>query len=145
MSSTVFSTELGSDATLRLFVRRSGMVAAFLGFIVILTLPVDIAWRAAASLLWLILSFRELRIIRVAYSRYQWLKIDDSGGVELVSPGGEHHAATLLPSSVVLPGLAWLRLRSADGLCFGEFLRGSSHEDKQWRRLQVIWRHFGAA
>jgi hypothetical protein len=121
------------------------MAAAMLGFTVILTMPVGIAWRAGACLLWLILCFKELWVLRVAYSRYGLLKIDHSGAVELVSDSGEHHAAVLLPASVVLPGFAWLRLRSSDGLCFGEFLRGNSRKDKQWRHLQVIWRHLGAA
>ena len=144
MSSTIFSTELRADPTLRLFVQRTGLAASLLGFVAILTIPVDLAWRAAAGVIWLILSLWELRVIGVAYSRYRSISIDHTGTVKLVTGSGEQHAAILLPSSIVLPGFAWLRLRSADGLCFGEFLRGSSVKDKQWRHLQVIWRHFGA-
>lgn len=144
MSSTVFSIELKADPTLRLLVRTTGVAASILGFSLILTIPIDIAVRIGASVVWLFVSRRELRAIRAAYSRYRSLTLDHEGSVELVTGSGERQAAILLSSSIVLPGFAWLRLRSADGLCFGEFLRGDSTRDKQWRRLQVIWRHFGA-
>ena len=129
---------------MRCAVQLTGVFAAVLGVIVILTAPIGIGWRTSASLLWLLLSVRELRVIRNAYSRYRSLRVNSVGDVELVTRSGDHQAAILLPGSVVLPGLAWLRFEAANGLRFGEFLRGNSRDDKQWRHLQVIWRHFGA-
>jgi len=129
---------------MRCAVQLTGILAMVSGLIVILTAPTGIGWRTIAILLWLLASVRELRAISEAYSRYRSLRIDSIGDVELVTWSGEHHAAILLPGSVVLPGLAWLRFEVADGLKFGEFLRGNSRDDKQWRHLQVIWRHIGA-
>lgn len=145
MSSTAYSTELRPDRRLRRAVQISGLVATILGLVVILSMPVDGRWRAGVSLAWLLFGLRELRTIRVAYSRYCRIRIDAVGDIDLETTSGDRHAGRLLPGSVVLPGLAWLRLAAADGPVFGEFLLRNAQENKQWRRLQVIWRHFGAA
>jgi len=145
VSSTAYSTDLRPDQRLRCAVQATGLVATILGLIVILSMPVGSSWRAGASVVWLLFGLRELRTIRHAYSRYCRFRIDTAGDVELETVSGEHHAGSLLPGSVVLPRLAWLRFAAADGLVFGEFLCGNAQENKQWRHLQVIWRHFGAA
>lgn len=144
MSSTAFSTELRPEPLLRIAVQLSGLITLSFGLLALLLMPVDSAWRIAASILWLFYCIQELRIIRAAYSQYFAMKIDAVGEVRLATRSGEYHAAVLLPGSVLLPGYAWLRFKTENGLVFGELVRGNSRESKHWRRLQVIWRHVGA-
>lgn len=145
MSSTASSILLRFDPGLRRLVLYSGTAAALMGLIVIALMPLEPGWRVGAGLLWLFFSLRELHATRTAYRYFSSLQLDQAGGVELIRFNGERHSAVLLSSSVVLPGLAWLRFRPPEGLCFGELLCGNCREDQQWRRLQVIWRHLGAA
>jgi len=145
VSSNVFSIELQTDPVLRCTVLLTGALATILGIMMILTLPMNLAMALAASLLWSVISMRELLLMCKAYSRYRRLRLDSAGKVALISDSGDSQAATLLAGSVVLGRLAWLRIESSDGLRFAELMCGNGRENKQWRLLQVIWRHFGAA
>ena len=144
MSSTAFSTELRPEPLLRIAVQLSGLTTLFFGLLALILMPVGSVWRIPACLLWLFYGIQELRTIRAAYSQYFAVNIDAVGEVRLVARSGEHHAAVLLPGSVLLPSCAWLRFKTENGLVFGELMRGNSRESKDWRRLQVIWRHIGA-
>lgn len=145
MSSNVFSTELQTDPVLRHTVLLTGVLAAVLGLVMILTLPLDLCLMLTTGLLWSLVSLRELLLVRDAYSRYCLLRLESTGKVALIAANGDSQAATLLAGSIVLDRLAWLRIESEDGLRFAELMRGNGRENYQWRSLQVIWRHFGAA
>lgn len=144
MSSPVYSTELRTEPLLRRIVLLTGLLFVITGLIVILMMPLAFGWRIAAGGSWVLFGLREVIIIRNAYAAYFRLRLDSAGKLELVITNGANKAATLLAGSVVLAGVAWLRIESADGLRCAELLRGNCRENKQWRRLQVIWRHFGA-
>ena len=58
--------------------------------------------------------------------------------------GGEWRTASLLSGSLVLPGVAWLRISVGTGPAYGELLTGNPRKNEDWRRLLVIWRHIGA-
>jgi hypothetical protein len=116
-----------------------------LGLLALMLMPVDIIWRVASSTPWLFFCGHELRVIRTAYLRYTSIRIDANGGVRLETCDGEFEVADLLSGSVLLDHYAWLRFKTQKGAVFGELLRGNSRENQQWRRLQVIWRHIGAA
>lgn len=144
MSSILFSSELQPEPVLRLAVQITALVTAALGLAVIISVPVGVGWRGAACVLWLLFCRHELTIIRRAYARFERIRVDCSGAVELFTFGGQRHTAVLLPGSVLLPRCGWLRFELENGCKFGELVRGDSSNNKQWRRLQVIWRHLGA-
>ncbi len=60
-------------------------------------------------------------------------------------PAVDWQTAAIGNGCVVMRKLAWLRLKPATGARYHELLRRNSLESEQWRRLQVIWRHLGAA
>ncbi len=108
-------------------------------------MQVDYTFRLAGCVLWLIFSGRELLIIVRAYQRINRIRIDCSGHVGLRNSSGEWQAARLATGSVVLDRFAWLRIEACDGRRSVELLRGITRKNEEWRRLQVIWRHLGAA
>jgi len=130
---------------LRCTVLLTGALAAVLGLVMILTMPLDFGLLLSTGLLWSLITLRELLHARDAYLRYCLLRLDSTGKVTLIAANGDSQAATLLAGSIVLDRVAWLRIESLDGLRCAELMRGNSREDHQWRRLQVVWRHFGAA
>jgi len=52
--------------------------------------------------------------------------------------------ASIEAGSVVLWHFAWLRFRTENGRRHVELMRRKTAQNKDWRRLQVIWRHLGA-
>ena len=130
---------------LRRLVIIAGLSAAIGGLVMILTLPVPLLWRAGGAILWLLLSTHELRVIARAQERCQRIRIEHDGTVWVFDPNGCCLAATLAGGSIVLRNLAWLRFEAQNGQRFAELLRGNGPKNKDWRRLQVIWRHLGAS
>ena len=145
MSLTVFSSELKPEPAMRQVVQWFALVAVILGLIIIVSLPLAAVWRCSAGLLWSLFSWREWRQVRDAHARFERIRIDCNGAVELVDYWGERHNAAVVSGSVLLQGCGWLRFKLEDGGEFGELLRGDSRENEHWRRLQVIWRHLGTA
>ena len=123
----------------------SGLALMLVGFALIAGLPLSGGWRGLAMLTWGGACWRDLLSLAGAYRQYRSVRIFSDGSTELRRAEATVASAQLLPGSVVLPRLAWLRLRLEDGSTSGELLRGNIREDEDWRRLQVIWRHLGAA
>jgi hypothetical protein len=73
------------------------------------------------------------------------LRIAAGGQVERQTPDGAWEPATLCAGSLVLARFAWLRIAAAGGRPYAELVSARSHASEDWRRLQVIWRHIGAA
>ncbi len=111
----------------------------------ILMLPVTFPWRVAGAVGWTLGNAIRLLAIYQGYRRCQRIRIDHTGHVVVVAPDGCCVQATLLSGSLVLANVAWLRIESATGRRYFEPLRGRARQSVQWRRLQVIWRHLGAA
>jgi hypothetical protein len=72
------------------------------------------------------------------------LRMSAGGELLLLDPLGNWHTARLLPGSVLLRRIGWIRLETGIGQRCAELVRGSCRESDDWRRLQVIWRHIGA-
>jgi hypothetical protein len=144
VSSHTYSTELTPDPILRRIVLLAGVVTTVLGIMIILTLPVQAAWRAVAAALWLAQNARGLHLIAQGNKRCQRIRIAHNGEVDIMIAGKFGTSARLVAGSIVMHGFAWLRFESEDGQRFAELLRGRSPQNKDWRRLQVIWRHLGA-
>ena len=128
---------------LRAVVLATGMVAGIVGIAVGSSLPLNAGLRWAAAAGWLAYSLLELWRLARAYRIVASLAVAADRSVELVLRDGERIAARLEPGSLILPQLAWLRLKTDCGLRYGELLRGNSRKNKDWRRLQVIRRHVG--
>ncbi len=122
-----------------------GAAFAALGVLLIAVLPVAALLRAGIAAGWLLYVGRDLAGFQRAWRRYRCVAVDGELGLRLLDAGGNWHSAEVLPGSVVLRRFAWLRIRDDAGVVFAEPLEGRCRESPQWRRLQVIWRHIGAA
>ena len=111
----------------------------------IISVPVHWALRLAATVAWIFAGGRELVIIYRGYRHYRLIRLYSPGQVSLQTTAGDWRAAELISGSIVLPGVAWLRMRTRDGRLHRELLIGKARGDDGWRRFQVIWRHLGTA
>jgi hypothetical protein len=118
----------------------SGLGLALTGGGLVLLLPLDLPARLLALLGWFWWSSRELLTYCRVYARWSACKLSADGEIRLIGDD-ECCAATLLPGSIVLSEVAWLRLRAENGDVWGELVAGKHRESKDWRRLQVIFRH----
>lgn len=78
------------------------------------------------------------------YAMTRGLRITADGSLRCLDARGRWQPARILPGSVVLARLAWLRFETGKGAQAAELLRGDPRKSQHWRRLQVIWRHIGA-
>jgi len=136
--------ELKPESLLRRIVILYGIGATALGTALIWMLAIEATWRCAAAVVWLLLNGRQLCQIASGYQHCRRIRMGPSGAVQLLGPDGCWFAATLLPGSVVIGRLAWLRFEAEDGRRFAELLRQKCFGNKDWRRLRVIWNHLGA-
>ena len=144
VSSNEYSSHLRPDGWLRILVLTSGRLLYAAGLIIILTLPFDVALRGIAGGAWLATARAKLRRLEWGFDYCRGIRIDGDGGVAILGPDAEWLSARLLPGSLLLPQLAWLRLETDDGSVLHELVRGDARQSQDWRRLQVIWRHIGA-
>lgn len=143
MSSSTYSADLYPDRALRRIVLLSGIGLAALGVVVILTLPLHLAIKIVGVIGWLLLSYRELVYLRRAHARCKCLRITAGGDLWLLGSSGDWHMARILPGTVVLRRIAWIRCRTRQGCDSVELVRGNCRESHDWRRLQVIWQYVG--
>lgn len=140
-SSAAYEAELIPSRRLRLLLLASAGGATLAGSVLILALPVVPLLKAALELLWIASGIGELASFRRGMSRIDRICIRSDGSLQGCGRSGAGYPLRLLPGSVVLERIAWLRLGFEDGLSSGELLAGSAAESETWRRLQVIWRH----
>ncbi len=139
MSSTIFEVVLKPDEDLRRLVRRSGILLAGLGVLLILLMPLDSAWGALATVTWLLHCFAEQRNLRSAAARLGSLSLRANGTAFATDPAGGRHQLVLVSGCVVLPGIAWFRLRFSDGTCLPELFTRKRSGQVAWHRLQLLW------
>ena len=144
MSSTPYFTDLELDALSRRIVVATGVGALLCGVLAIFNLPVAVSWKLCGTVAWGITGGRDLWLIASGYKRCTRIRLCHEGSVQTWSPAGRCAAAVLCAGSVVTDGFAWLRIEFRDGRRLGLLLRREASENKDWRRLQVIWRHLGA-
>lgn len=145
MSSSIFSAELRPDLALRRVVLLSGGVLATVGVLLLASMPFHPLARTAASVGWLLCCAWELLTVRRGFTACLGLRVLANGKVLRLDPDGHWHPARLLPGSLLLRRAGWLVLDSGQGVRFVEPIRGGCRQSNDWRRLQVIWRHIGAA
>ena len=144
MSSSKYSAELATQQKLRVLVLLSGVGLGAMGLVLIFRLPLHFAVTAGMALAWSVLTLSELAAIYQGFRGRCGLRVCADGSLLQRDCEGCWRAAELLPGSVVLPRLAWIRLRVGRGARSAELLRARGQKRRDWRRLQVIWRHIGA-
>lgn len=85
--------------------------------------------------------------VRMQYCRLQKgfgklaeLQLNDLGLVSIVDHANGRQQANLRTGSRVLPAVAWFRLAMPEGGHLTELMLASSQSERDWRRLQVLWR-----
>lgn len=145
MSSSTYSTCLTPDRQLRGLLRVSASLLGLLGVGIIVLSDLPGALQFVLLLFW----GAEIGRQRCVLRRSQWncsvIRLSNDGTLRVKDRLGEWRLAELMPGSIVLRQIAWLRYRDHAGQTNVELLRGNSLECQQWRRLQVIWRFIGAA
>ncbi len=145
MSSTSYSANLTPDPRLRTTVLCSGRALFGIGLAVILSLPLSTLIRSLVSLSWLAMAFVQTRDLRLGFESTMSIRLHEDGSVEVRDTHRQWLPGSLLTGSIVLARLAFLRIQLDNGRQIVELLRGDARKSHDWRRLQVIWRHVGAA
>ncbi len=144
MSSSTYSSCLRPDPWLRLLVDVSAQLLIIAGIAVSLTMSLDALLRLLLTLACIVLGRFELRRLRRGQQACTAIRIMHDGSVRIRDGNETWLAAALESGSIVTNSLAWLRFQRADGVMIMELLRGDARYCRDWRRLQVIWRHIGA-
>jgi len=144
VSSKAYSAHLTPEPWLRSVVITSGRLLFAAGLVLILTLELSVAIRAAGSLLWLFVGKLELGRVQSGFDDCMAVRIHADGRIEALNANSEWQSCKLLSGSIVLSNLAWLRLQPSSGPALAEPFHGNVRHSQDWRRLQVIWRHIGA-
>ena len=143
--STSYFAEIRPDARLRRFVLLSGglLFLGGLGFLPLLAVSDPLKGLFAIS--WSVLCTFEWLALRQGYAVSGPLRIAAGGFIERQLPDGAWESARLCAGSLVLTRIAWLRIAAPGARPYAELVSARSHASEDWRRLQVIWRHIGAA
>lgn len=139
MLSRRFVADLKPDPLLRKIVMLAACAAVLVGLVLLMRLPLPVPARALLIALWLFTGLRQLGRHSRGMQRVQAIRLQE-GEATVIDRQGRQSPVRIMSGSVVLPKLAWLRLRCPDGLVIGELLRGDAATDKQWRHLQILWR-----
>ena len=141
MSSTAFCAEIYPEKRLRQVVLATGMVVVVAGATAILlaTVPVGVKWLAGSA--WALISGLEMALRRRGWRRCDRIRFLGNGEIAVRDGSGDWANARLLDGSVLLRHFGWLRLKTCDGTTIHELVRGHCRQDRDWRRLHVIWRH----
>lgn len=126
-------------------VQLSGAFLYLAGLALVPLLAMSAVIKTLVAIGWVALSGREWLAMRRGYARCGTLRIAAGGHVELRRPDGSLRPGTLCAGSVVLPRFAWLRVAPRGARPYAELVSAGSPGSEDWRRLQVIWRHIGAA
>jgi hypothetical protein len=122
----------------------TGIAAVVAGIFAVFSLPFAVGWRTLGAGLWVVASVVELSVVARGHYCCQSLRIEQDGNILVTMTDGCCMPATLSAGSVVLGSFAWLRFKAENGRHHVELLCRESPGNKDWRRLQVIWRHLGA-
>lgn len=138
-SSATFEATLHKDEQLRRLVMLSGASLLVGGAALILFLPFTTPARFLLLLLWLGDSLRELWRQQRGFARVGRLSLSADGEIRADGPGAAQEAVTLSSGSVVFGRAAWLRLRFADGLCYGEPVADRAGRQPGWAHFRLVW------
>jgi hypothetical protein len=142
--SNEYVAELRPDPFLCRVVFWSGGALAALGIVACLFLALAPAARVAAVLTWAGIAAVELLALWRPSRSCSAFRVTGDGTAAVRTDDGEWQPATLIAGGILLRRCGWVRLRTAAGRVFVLPVRGAARKSRDWRRLQVIWRHIGA-
>ncbi len=118
----------------------SGALLGMLGGLIILLLPLTLRWQGALLAGWL--GFAGTEVVRTAsaYRHCRGYRLYADGSIDVLGQDRGRLVAKYAAGSVILPRMAWLSVRAADGSRWGELIAGNPRKNKEWRRLLVICR-----
>lgn len=145
MSSNVYSAELVPDPALRVLVLLSGIGLGIVGLRLILGLALPASAIGLGVAVWLYFMLSEISVLARQFRISHGLRLYADCSLMRLDQEGRWRPVQLLPGSLVLAKLAWIRYETNGGIRSAELLWGNRRESHDWRRLQVIWRHIGAA
>ena len=122
----------------------SGITLGGSGAVLILRLPLPWFGLLLGSMIWLMVSVWELRRFSHNAECCRRLRVAADGSVLSLDVNGVWQPGRLLPGSIVLRRVGWIRVMHGGGRKSARLFRGHCRESEDWRRLQVIWRHIGA-
>lgn len=128
----------------RNIVLGSGLALGSAAVFLVTQVPLGAGWRAVVAAAWTALTGVELGVLASMYRGLDGYRIEASGRVTLHAAGKPGTAASLLPGSVVLSRVAWLRFGKPSGASWGELVTLRTQDANDWRRLQVICRQLAA-
>ncbi len=126
---------------MRHFVLATSVTVVLLGALAIVLATMPIWVRLPALAVWFAVSYRELKSLRRGWQHSRGIRLYATGDVEIRGDSGGWESAELADGSILLRRFGWLRLVASDGARIHELVRGSCRDDREWRRLHVIWRH----
>lgn len=109
------------------------------GCVLIVRMPLELSIRGLAFAAWLAASGIQIRRLLAGGREVAKIRVDNAGGVWVSNFRGRWQAVDILPGTMVLRRLAWLRIRLADGRKYGELLAGNAVKDVEWQRFQLLW------
>lgn len=143
MSSARYCSTIQPDRRLRRVVIGVALLLLASGVICIVALPLNALWRLLLSTAWLVVTGIEMALLLAAYRKSTGYRLYADGSIDVMTSGGRQRRASVAAGGVVLPGIAWLRIRLPGGRCWGELIADNPRKNKDWRRLQVICRLLG--
>ena len=123
----------------------AGAIFFVAGLALVPQLAVAPVIKGLVAIVWVGLCGYEWLALWRGYAASGALRIAAGGQVQCRRADGTWARAALCAGSVVLPRIAWLRVAPADGRRYAELVCAQRQGSEEWRRLQVIWRHIGAA
>lgn len=138
-SSATFEATLHKDEQLRRIVLLSGAILLVGGTVLILLMPFTTPARLLLLLLWFGDNLRALCQQQRGFARVRQLQVSADGTILADGPDAGQEVVTLLGGSVVFRRAAWLRLRFADGLCYGEPLAERAGRQPGWAHFRLVW------
>jgi hypothetical protein len=143
--STSYSAAIAPDPRLRRLVLLSGALLCLAGLGLVPLLPVSATLKTVLAAIWLGLCGHEWHAMWRGYAHHSGgLRITADGHIERQCRDGAWEPARLCTGSMVLPRIAWLRIKPRGMRPYAELVSGEICKSEDWRRLQVIWRHIGA-
>jgi hypothetical protein len=138
-----YAVQIEPDSRLRCLSLCCGLLLYLAGAVLLLGIPLGILSRLLILALWFALGANEWRRQKQGFGRVAGIRIRENGALECIDAQGTAEAVRLMGGSFVLPRLAWLRVKFADGSHYGELLAGDTDRDPGWHGLQLVWAQCG--
>jgi len=145
LSSNIYSARLSADEWSRSVVKGSAIVLFVVAALLIVNMPLAIPARIAVGLCWGVIAYAQMRRHALGYRSYRDIQVLAGGELRLQNMQLEWVSGELRSGSVLWRRIGWLCIDTQDGGRFAELIVGRRQSAREWRRLQVIWRHIGAA